>query len=87
MAELWRAARRAAGWALGFGVVLGVASAIARGRGSTIKAAMKATLRLRGAAAEAAERLRDVYAEASSEQDAQHPANEGPETGLDPEVS
>ncbi len=65
--ELWRAARRGAGWALGFGAVLGAASTLSRGPQTAVKASMKGFLRAREAGAELAERMQDLYAEAQSE--------------------
>jgi hypothetical protein len=73
MVQLLRTGQRGLGWVLGFAVLLGVGSALVRGRRSTIKAGMKATMRARETAAEATERLRDVYAEAASEQQAESP--------------
>jgi hypothetical protein len=59
--------RRGVGWGLGFGAVIGAGSVLLRGPRQTLKVAMKATIGLRAAAADAAERVADVYAEAASE--------------------
>ena len=67
MEEVMRSARRGAGWALGFGAVLGAASALSRGGQPTAKAAMKGLLRAREVGAELAERVQDLYAEAQAE--------------------
>ena len=65
--EMMRGARRGAGWALGFGVVLGAASVLNRGAQPTAKVAMKGLLRLRETGAELSERVQDLYAEAQAE--------------------
>ncbi|MDP8911489.1 MAG: DUF5132 domain-containing protein [Actinomycetota bacterium] len=59
--------RRGVGWAIGFGVVLGTGSALRGGGAETLKAGMKGFLRAREAAAELAERVQDIYAEAQAE--------------------
>ncbi|MDP9350117.1 MAG: DUF5132 domain-containing protein [Chloroflexota bacterium] len=67
MEEFRRGARRGAGWAVGFGAVLGAASALSRGGQPTVKVAMKGMMRLREASAELSERVQDLYAEARAE--------------------
>ncbi len=65
--ELWKGARRGAGWALGVGGVISVAALLRDGPRETVKATMKAGMRGREAAAELAEQVQDLYAEAQSE--------------------
>ncbi len=65
--QLWRGARRGAGWALGVGGVVSVATLLRDGPRETIKAMMKAGMRGREVAAELAEQAQDLYAEAQSE--------------------
>lgn len=65
--ELWNGARRGAGWALGVGAVVAVAALLRDGPRNTIKSTMKAGMRGREVAAELAEQIQDLYAEAQSE--------------------
>ena len=65
--ELWKGARRGAGWALGVGGVISVAALLRDGPRDAIKAGMKAGMRGREVAAELAEQVQDLYAEARSE--------------------
>ncbi len=67
MAEVWNDVKRGAGWAVGFGAVLGAAFVLKRGTQPAMKSAMKGLLRLRTASAELAERVQDTYAEAEAE--------------------
>ena len=65
--EMWKGARRGAGWALGVGGVVSVAALLRDGPRETVKATMKAAMRGREVAAEVAEQVQDLYAEAQSE--------------------
>ena len=65
--QMWKGARRGAGWALGVGGVISVAAVLRDGPRNTIKAVIKAGMRGREVAAEASEQLQDLYAEAQSE--------------------
>jgi hypothetical protein len=65
--EVWKDARRGAGWALGVGGVVSVAALLRGGPRETIKAAMKAGMRGREVAAELGEQVQDLYAEARFE--------------------
>lgn len=65
--ELWKGARRGAGWAVGFGAVLGATSVLRNGPHLATKDAMKKALALRAASAELIEQARDVYSEAEAE--------------------
>ena len=65
--ELWRGARRGAGWAVGVGGVVSVAALLRDGPRETIKATMKAGMHGREVVAELGEQLQDLYAEAQSE--------------------
>ncbi len=65
--QMWKGARRGAGWALGVGGVISAAAVLRDGPRHTIKALMKAGMRGREVAAEASEQLQDLYAEAQSE--------------------
>ncbi len=67
MEDFRRGTRRGAGWAIGFGAVLGAASVLSRGGQPTVKMAMKGLMRLREAGAEFSERAQDLYAEAQAE--------------------
>ncbi len=67
MAEVWNDVKRGAGWAVGFGSVLGAAFVLKRGAQPALKSAMKGLLRLRTVSAEMAERVQDIYAEAEAE--------------------
>ncbi len=67
MEDFRRGARRGVGWAIGFGTVLGAASALNRGGQPTLKLAMKGVMRLQHVAAEFSERVQDLYAEAQAE--------------------
>lgn len=60
-------AKYGAGWALGFGAIMGIASTLRQGSSPTLKAAIKVFLRTRHGLAEATESARDLYAEAQSE--------------------
>jgi len=72
--EMWKGARRGAGWALGVGGVVSVAALLRDGPRDTIKAAMKAGIRGREVAAELGEQVQDLYAEAQSERLADPPS-------------
>ncbi len=52
MAEVWNDVKRGAGWAVGFGAVVGTAFVLKRGAQPAMKSAMKGLLRLRTASAE-----------------------------------
>ena len=65
--QMWKGARRGAGWALGVGGVISDAAVLRDGPRDTIKAMMKAGMRGREVAAEASEQLQDMYAEAQAE--------------------
>ena len=65
--EMWKGARRGAGWALGVGGVISVATLLREGPRDAIKTMMKTGMRGREAAAEVSEQLQDLYAEAKSE--------------------
>ena len=67
--EVWKGMRRGAGWALGAGAVVTVASVLRDGGRSTIKGAMVGAMRGQEMAAEVAEHLQDLYAEAIHERD------------------
>lgn len=69
--EVWKGMRRGAGWALGAGAVVTVASVLRDGGRSTIKSAMIGGMRGQAMAAELAEHLQDLYAEAVHEQQGQ----------------
>ena len=73
--ELWRGARRGAGWAVGVGGVVSVAALLRDGPRETIKASMKAGMRGREVVAELGEQLQDLYAEAQSERSSAPPAD------------
>lgn len=73
---MWKGAKRGTGWALGFGAVIGAASALSRGGQPTAKAAMKGLLRMREVTAELTERVQDLYAEAQAEYAAEMLAGE-----------
>ena len=68
--ELWKGARRGAGWALGVGGVVSVAAVLRDGPRDAIKTAMVAGMRGREAVAELGEQVQDLYAEAQAERDA-----------------
>ena len=65
--EMWRGVRRGTGWALGVGGVISVAALLRDGPRGTIKAVMKTGMRGREVAAELAEQVQDLYAEAQFE--------------------
>ena len=65
--EMWKGARRGAGWALGVGGVVSVAALLRDGPRETVKATMKAAMRGQEVAAELGEQVQDLYAEARSE--------------------
>ncbi len=65
--EMWKGVRRGAGWALGAGAVISVATLLRDGPRDTIKTIMKAGMRGREVAAELTEQVQDLYAEAQSE--------------------
>ena len=69
--EAWKGMRRGAGWAVGFGAVVTVASVLRDGGRSTIKGAMVAGMRGQALTAELAEHLQDLYAEVVHEQQTQ----------------
>ena len=71
--EVWKGVRRGAGWALGVGGVVSVATLLRDGPRDTIKATMRAGMRGREVAAEFAEQMQDLYAEAQSERFADPP--------------
>ena len=75
--ELWKGARRGAGWAAGVGGVVSVAALLRDGPRDTVKATMKAGMRGREVVAELGEQLRDLYAEAQAERSAGPPAADG----------
>jgi len=75
--EALKGARRGAGWAFGFGAVLGAGAMMRNGPRPAFKGAMKGILRAREAGAEAVERLQDVYAEAESEHAAETLVQDG----------
>lgn len=75
--ELWKGARRGAGWAIGVGAVVSVAALLRDGPRNTIKSTMKAGMRGREVAAELAEQIQDLYAEAQSERSDGPPATDG----------
>ena len=75
--ELWKGARRGAGWTLGVGSVISVAALLRDGPRDTIKAMMKAGMRGREIAAELAEQIQDLYAEAESERLAESATADG----------
>lgn len=68
--ETWKGVRRGAGWAVGFGAAVTVASVLRDGGRSTIKGAMIAGMRGQEMTAELAEHLQDLYAEALHERQA-----------------
>ena len=65
--EMWKGARRGAGWALGVCGVISAAAVLRDGPRDAVKAMMKAGMRGREVAAEASEQLQDLYAEAQAE--------------------
>ena len=67
MAEFWDDVKRGAGWAVGFGAVIGTALLVRRGAQPAVKSAIKGALRMRTASAEFTERVQDLYAEAEAE--------------------
>ena len=67
--EVLKGLRRGAGWALGAGAVVTVASVLRDGGRSTLKGAMIGAMRGQELAAEAVERLQDIYAEAAHERE------------------
>lgn len=75
--DIWKGARRGAGWALGVGGVVSVAALLRDGPRDAIKTMMKTGMRGREVAAEASEQLQDLYAEAQSERFAEPPAEDG----------
>ena len=75
--EMWKGARRGAGWALGVGGVVSVAAILRDGPRDTIKAAMKAAMRGREVAAELGEQVQDLYAEAQFERSEDAPSAAG----------
>jgi hypothetical protein len=64
---LWRATRHATGWVLGAGGVVVAGTLLRGGPRHAVKAAMKAGMRGREVAAELAEQMQDLHAEAQSE--------------------
>jgi len=64
---LWRATRHATGWVLGAGGVVAIGTVLRGGPRHAVKAVMKSGMRGREAAAELAEQVQDLYAEAQSE--------------------
>ena len=65
--ELWRAARHGTGWVLGAGAVVAMGPLLRGGPRHAVKAVMKTGMRGREVAAELAEQVQDLYAEAHSE--------------------
>ncbi len=65
--QMWKGARRGAGWALGVGGVISAAAVLRDGPRDTVKAMMKAGMRGREVAAEVSEQVQDLYAEAQAE--------------------
>ena len=66
--EVMRGARRGAGFALGAGAVVTLASILRDGGRQTAKQAIRAGLRGRDALAELGEQAQDLYAEVQAEQ-------------------
>ena len=71
--EVWKGMRRGAGWAIGMGAVVTAASVLRDGGRSTIKSAMIGGMRGQVMAAELAEHLQDLYAEAVHEREQPQP--------------
>ena len=71
--ELMRGARRGAGFALGVGAVVTVASLVRGGARQTAKRVIRGGLRGREALAELGEQVQDLYAEVQAEQGAADP--------------
>ena len=67
--EVLKGLRRGAGWAIGAGAVVTVASVLRDGGRSTIKGAMIGAMRGQEMAAEVTEHLQDLYAEAVHERE------------------
>ncbi len=67
--EVLKGLRRGAGWAIGAGAVVTVASVLRDGGRSTIKGAMIGAMRGQEMAAEVTEDLQDLYAEAVHERE------------------
>lgn len=65
--EVWKGARRGAGWALGMGTIVGVGTVLGGGGRTGSKRLVKGFLRAREVAAELGEQARDLYAEAQAE--------------------
>lgn len=74
--EVWKGMRKGAGWAMGVGIVMSAAGVLREGPRAVVKAAIKAGLRGGEMAAELTEQMRDVYAEAQVERNAQSPSVE-----------
>ena len=75
--ELWKGARRGAGWAAGVGGVVSVAALLRDGPRDTVKATMKAGMRGREVVAELGEQLQDLHAEAQSDRSPAVPPSDG----------
>lgn len=75
--EMGTGARRGAGWAIGVGAVVSLAALLRDGPRNTIKSTMKAGMRGRDVAAELAEQIQDLYAEAQFERSSEPPATDG----------
>lgn len=75
--EMWKGARRGAGWAVGVAGVVSFAALLRDGPRSTIKQTMKAGMRGREMSAELAEQVQDLYAEARSERSSEAPPADG----------
>jgi hypothetical protein len=71
--EVWKGARRGAGWAIGMGAVASVAVMLREGPRQAMKVLVTAGIRGREAAAELSEQMRDIYAEAQVERAAAPP--------------
>jgi hypothetical protein len=65
--EVWKGARRGAGWALGMGTIVCVGTVLGGGGRSGAKRLVKGFLRAREVVAELGEQARDLYAEAQAE--------------------
>lgn len=75
--EMRKGFKRGAGWTLGVGTVVWAAALLRDGPRETVKSAMKAGMRGRELAAEAAEQTQDLYAEVQSERFAEPAAADG----------
>lgn len=80
--QMWKGMRRGAGWAIGVGSVISLAGLLRDGPRPAIKSAMKTGMRGREAAAELAEQVQDLYAEAQSERVTDAAAADGAAAGI-----